>query len=63
MTEVKRYFLCGDLVDRAKAEGAKPARIARLKAWEKHLGEAARAEMRTPFTIADLFAGMAKSFN
>ena len=55
-SETHRYFLIGDLHDRAKAEGASPKRLARLKAMELHQAKDAREAMRTPFTIADLFA-------
>lgn len=63
MTDTKRYFLCGDLYDRAKSEGASPVRLARLKAWESHLAECAREAQRHPFTIADLFAAFNKSLS
>jgi hypothetical protein len=58
MTPTARYFKCCDLRDRAQSEGASPERIARLKAWEQHLAQEAREAMRTPFTIADLFAAI-----
>lgn len=60
-SETHRYFLCADLVDRAKREGASPARMERLRAWEKHLAEDARRAMRSPFTVADLFATLKHS--
>lgn len=56
MTDTARYFKCAELHDIAKAEGARPERLRRLKAWEAHLAQAARDAMRTPFTVADLFA-------
>ena len=55
MNETKRFFLIGDLYDNAKASGANAQRLERLKAWEDHQAEAARAAMRTPFTIHELF--------
>lgn len=55
MTDTKRYFLCADLLDRARHEGSNAGRIARLEAWTEHLAEQARQAMRTPFTIDDLF--------
>lgn len=58
MSETKRYFLICDLYNNAKHSGAKPERLERLKALEHHQAEAARESMRTPFTVADLFAAL-----
>jgi hypothetical protein len=63
MTEAKRYFLCADLYDRAKSEGASPKRLKRLKAWEQHLAEDARRAMSSPWTVADLFATLKHSLS
>ena len=63
MTPTARYFRACELYDRAEAEGAKPARLKRLKAWEKKLAKEAREAMRTPFTIADLFDALNKSLS
>lgn len=62
MNETHRYFRICDLHNNAKHSGAKPERLERLKALEEHQAEAARQAMRTPFTIADLFAAFNKEF-
>lgn len=58
MNATKRYFLCCDMRDKAQREHASDKRLSRLKAWEDALADEARREMRSPWTIDDLFATM-----